>query len=473
MESRLVRILSRVGGNYRRLEKYKGQRWMANWEPPLAQTQGRLQYYKAPNSLILPDELKWGLKFPLQFAQSEATLNYQKETDQKVLGFVNEKFETDLLGEGEDFNLDMTLEECEFLIMASDETKAKAASGELSNLTQWMRDFIDRKEVLLTTSYDSLDRVIQQADAMEMEILEDLAMDFEELDTLRIHGDATTLDGLAGVTSAERSIENYIIVQGYADKNPKADVHSRAESLRQLIAVRGAAMRAKLEVQRRLVEKATENNLSEADFLGTAQITETFENAGGSGEIQGEAKTLMGQVQKTLDGDLAMLHALLDEHTGKAAELNDIYGNFMDFSADNKPSLFDNDNFRVELLRHLAGNIYVKDNRYRYQKEQFDRFVASQHHNYFTKKNITLREFSREYAQLIDTLNEMSHCFRSPKIDANYDDFSERTIMPVNATVFYYFFSSNRSGKTFAQWMLSSVRYPNERMRRAYIRFFA
>lgn len=99
--------------------------------------------------------------------------------------------------------------------------------------------------------------------------------------------------------------------------------------------------------------------------------------------------------------------------------------------------------------------------------------MASQHLSFFTKKNISLREFSKEYARMIDSLNEMSHCYRSPKIDANYDDFNTKAIMPVNATVFYYFFSSNRSGKTFAQWLLSSVRYPNERMRRAYIRFFA
>lgn len=160
----------------------------------------------------------------------------------------------------------MTLEECEFLIMASDETRAKAESGELQALTTWMRDFFDKKEVLLAKVHDQLDRTIQQADAMEAEILEDLVMEFDELDTLRT-GDKSTLDGLAGISSSEQSIENYIIVAGFADKNPKADVHSKAEQLKQLIAVRGAAMRAKVELQTRLHEKATENNLSEGDLL--------------------------------------------------------------------------------------------------------------------------------------------------------------------------------------------------------------
>jgi hypothetical protein len=62
---------------------------------------------------------------------SEETLLYTSESEKKVLKFINEKFRTDLLGEGEEFNLDMTIEECEFLTLASDEVKAKAASGEL------------------------------------------------------------------------------------------------------------------------------------------------------------------------------------------------------------------------------------------------------------------------------------------------------------------------------------------------------
>jgi hypothetical protein len=37
--------------------------------------------------------------------------------------------------------------------------------------------------------------------------------------------------------------------------------------------------------------------------------------------------------------------------------------------------------FRTDLLQHLAGSIVVKEHRQRYQKEQFDRFIASLQHN--------------------------------------------------------------------------------------------
>ena len=133
----------------------------------------------------------------------------------------------------------------------------------------------------------------------------------------------------------------------------------------------------------------------------------------------------------------------------------------------------DIDVFRQDLLKHLAGNIIVKEHKIRYQKEQFDRFLASLNFWDLKKTDLTLAEWSKSYSQLIDSTTRSSHNYRCHKIDANYDDFGEQTIRPLNATIFFYFFSANRSGKTWAQWMLSSVRYPNDRMRRAYMRFFA
>ena len=131
------------------------------------------------------------------------------------------------------------------------------------------------------------------------------------------------------------------------------------------------------------------------------------------------------------------------------------------------------DSFREDLLKHLAGRIVVKEHKLRYQKEQFDRFLASLQYWDLKNKGMTLKEFSEAYSRLMRAQTDSSHNFRCHKIDANYDDFSEQTIRPLNATIFFYFFSANRNGKTWAQWMLSSVRYPNDRMRRAYMRFFA
>lgn len=74
---------------------------------------------------------------------------------------------------------------------------------------------------------------------------------------------------------------------------------------------------------------------------------------------------------------------------------------------------------------------------------------------------------------MIEHLIHLSHNNSAPNIEANYDDFGERTVRPFNATIFYYFFSTDRRSRSLAQWLLSAARYPNDRVRRAYMRFFA
>lgn len=66
------------------------------------------------------------------------------------------------------------------------------------------------------------------------------------------------------------------------------------------------------------------------------------------------------------------------------------------------------------------------------------------------KVNITLNEFCMHYALMIEDLIIDSNNGLSPNIEANYDDFREKTIRPLNATIFYYFFSGSRSRKTVA-----------------------
>lgn len=115
----------------------------------------------------------------------------------------------------------------------------------------------------------------------------------------------------------------------------------------------------------------------------------------------------------------------------------------------------------------------VKESRIRYQKEQFDRNALSMNMYDLKSPGMTLGEFATRYACLIETMTEVSHNNKCPKIEANYNDFDEKRIQPVNATIFYYFFGASRSGRTWAQYILSSARYPNEKVRRAYMRFFA
>jgi len=113
----------------------------------------------------------------------------------------------------------------------------------------------------------------------------------------------------------------------------------------------------------------------------------------------------------------------------------------------------------------LSQSIVVKEHRIRYQKEQWDRFLISVNNSNLKDRNLTLREFAKKYACMIDNNIAGSFHYRTPKIEANYDDYDSKTLRPLNATIFMYFFSSTGASKNFAQWMLSTIRYPNEKMR--------
>ena len=50
----------------------------------IPQTPGRLQYYRAENLPFLPDEAKWAIRFPNQFAIRELTLAYEDTVQKEI-----------------------------------------------------------------------------------------------------------------------------------------------------------------------------------------------------------------------------------------------------------------------------------------------------------------------------------------------------------------------------------------------------
>ena len=202
------------------------------------------------------------------------------------------------------------------------------------------------------------------------------------------------------------------------------------------------------------------------DLKATEDLAKQFGSAAEDEEAAAADDVYSRQIKEIRSGDLARLISDIESCAASQAERQALYADEVEVEQGSQ-------GFREELLKHLAGSIVNKDHRLRYQKEQFDRFVASLSFTDLKNKEQSLLEFSRAYSRLMSAQTQSSHNYRCHKIEANYDDFGEQTIRPLNATIFFYFFSANRSGKTWAQWMLSSVRYPNDRMRRAYMRFFA
>ena len=139
----------------------------------------------------------------------------------------------------------------------------------------------------------------------------------------------------------------------------------------------------------------------------------------------------------------------IEEHQKVFSERSHLYENYCSESSVAMQERGE-DTFRLYLLRHLAAEIVVKEHRNRYQKEQFDRFMASARMHSLKSKHMSLSDFCYHYALLIETKVEHSHGDKCPKIEANYDDWKSQTIRPINSTIFYYFFSANRAGKLWA-----------------------
>ena len=341
-----------------------------------------------------------------------------------------------------------------------------ADSGELQELHKRCSDLTQSVESGYIKVMDQLDRTLQQVCEAEQDIYDDL-IDSEVEGLQRLNDDSNRdafLDAVSFV-DGETPLENYEIVRRVAEQKGDSDIVTAEKSLRSLLQARAQLMSAKAQVQRAILDKVADGNTG-ANQIELDEYEGTARKYGIAAEdVESSDNVYLKQLQDVQNGDMGRLLDDIENCARSQAERTELYS---EFDSENNV-----DGFRSELLKHLAGNIIVKEHRLRYQKEQFDRFVASLSFTELKNSKMTLREFSKSYSRLIEAQTQSSHNYRSPKIEANYDDFNDQTIRPLNATIFFYFFSANRSGKTWAQWMLSSVRYPNDRMRRAYMRFFA
>lgn len=238
--------------------------------------------------------------------------------------------------------------------------------------------------------------------------------------------------------------------------------------LEDLMKARSGIFKSKVHLLEEYVEKVSQDAGDQNDLEKNRNTRDSFRSAAHG--IEGSKSVFAKQIMQIRETDLESLLNSINEYDQVANEKKDLYANFLELNGEPSEAL---DKMRSELLKHLAGNIVVKEHKIRYQKEQFDRFIASTNMQTLKSNNLTMSEFAHNYAGLIESMIQVSHNGKCPKIEANYDDFGEKTVRPLNATIFYYFFSANRSGKTFAQWMLAAARYPNDKVRRAYMRFFA
>ena len=403
---------------------------------------------------------------PTRFAMREETLAYNDKVQEEILNFMGTTIKHDYLEGSREVNLGLKVQEAEHLYSANDSIRALAESGELQAMHNRCHDLGKSVEAGYIKVMDQLDKTLQQIADAEQDIYDDLIeSDLEGLSRINSGEQNSPFFDAISLASGQAPMENYEIVRKAAAAKGDSDVVAAEKSLGSMLAARAQAMDAKAAVQEAILTKLSGDNVGACE----QELAEFKEAAAAFGLASGaDAGAFSGQLDEIRNGDMKSLMDDIDACAAVEDERSSVYADY--YAADNVET---GDAFRQNLLKHLAGSIVIKEHKLRYQKEQFDRFVTSLNFHTLKDTSLTLDEFSREYSRMIRATTDSSHNYRCPKIEANYDDFGQNTIRPLNATIFFYFFSANRSGKTWAQWMLSSARYPNDRMRRAYMRFFA
>lgn len=260
--------------------------------PVIAQTPGRLQYYRAENEPFLPDEVKWGLRMPNKFAIRDLPQTYEDEVQQQILKFLGQTLKHDYLNANKDINLDLVLSEASLLYNANDKIKEMAETGELQALHERCNELDTNVATQFAKVMDQLDRVLAQIEEQETEIYEEL-IENNDLTQLRSHSSNSMTEVLSGLAYSDVAVENYQLAQQEgAGADSHSEIYSSVQSLRQYIGVRAEIFKAKANVLEEVIAKINENEDSLKEDLRVFQEqAETYERAfnGDVSELSGDA----------------------------------------------------------------------------------------------------------------------------------------------------------------------------------------
>lgn len=412
---------------------------------------GRVQYYRAECLPFVPDEIKCQLRFPKAYAKRQENLRYLDQVREQTRAFLESHVKQNYFSGESEVPFTASVQEAEVLFSASDNVKELAASGSLKQLHDQCTQLTEAAESQYIGTKDKLENIIDAINSKEDEVVEGIVEDFE-LVGLKLNnqaGDASINNVIAYFRGGNLSAENMATVQAALGSSDDAS------SLKKELGKLEALAAAKVEVLKELIElQSAYNDNVENDAAGQGdlsayktQLASLEGSLGGAQVEETDASRVFLASLKDATQASADARVTFDGFAAAHGERTEIFSNFLKDNASETDRL---DNFKNGLLKHLSMNIVVKESRKRYQKEQFDRLLlASNAYNLQDQKQ-SLDAFCQEYARIIEFSIEESHGFKSPKIRANYDDYEEAQIRPLNSTIFYYFFSTDRVKRNFA-----------------------
>lgn len=137
----------------------------AQIKPFVHQTPGRHTYYYSENFLHLPDSIKWEIRLPSRWAESEESKKYVPEVEKQILGYMNENVKTNFLDPDRGFDLDLTIREASLLSEASPALHQYAESGELQQVSTAWKTSKAEFEKIREETYNALQAALDKTRA--------------------------------------------------------------------------------------------------------------------------------------------------------------------------------------------------------------------------------------------------------------------------------------------------------------------
>ena len=282
-------------------------------EPVIAQTPGRLQYYRAENEPFLPDDIKWAIRMPSRFAVRQLALVHEQDVQDSINTFLDSNLKYDFLRGNRQLNLDMTMREAELLYTANDSIRALAETGELQDLHSRCAAAEQAVETGYLKVMDHLDRALQQISETENETY--MSLQDKGLDRLRLHGDVSLMDTLSFAGSSV-TLENLEIARVAADERG-GDLQSECHVLEQLAGARAWIMMSKVHVVEEFLDKVSNEDSSlKVDLREYTQERDALAAAfgGDCSQVDGDAKIFKEQVDQLRENELGQLLHDMNEH---------------------------------------------------------------------------------------------------------------------------------------------------------------
>lgn len=427
---------------------------------------------------MLLDEIKWQLKFPSRFAMRDHKRTYLQKVQEETQNFLKTRIQHNHLKPKEGLHLDLSVKEAEILVSASQSVRKLSESGELAKIHDKFEKVSTGLIEEFQTVRNQIGEILIQIEHKENEVVEQLrALGLEKLRIHVNHYEDPNFYDVMGLSFGDPSFNNLIMVESAIEQEQYAHIREQLiavkNKLHAYLGLQARYFEIKVELREEYIKKVGKDDKEALEELKRLiNYRDRYQKSYNRYELAQSEQTEF-QVYINILGETynTRIRPLIEKFTEYEKTYNDrerIYHHYM--AEEQNEAL---QTFREELFQHLAGSIVVKEHRQRYQKEQFERYMASMQAIKLWGNGLSLRQLTENYADLVEHLIELSHNSRAPHIEANYDDFGERTVRPLNATIFYYFFSADRAGKRLAKLLLSAARYPNDRVRRAYMNFFA